>query len=219
VASHRRRIVPRHSGPLEFAKQCKTLKVPARTEDTRTRIMDVSQRLIQARGFAAFSYADIATELGIRKASVHHHFATKSDLAVELMKRYRVVFAAALEDISDTRMTCRRRLVAYKELFANVLRDDHRLCMCGMLAADFEALTAEVRNEVRGFFDDNELWLANVLGEGKRKKETSFRGTPKAQARVVLSALEGAMLVARTYRDLTRFETVANDILARVTPS
>ena len=187
-----------------------------RSPDTRTRILDVSQRLIQARGFAAISYADIATELGIRKASVHHHFATKSDLALELMKRYRAVFGAALEEISKDEATCARRLVAYKKLFASVLLDDHRLCMCGMFAADFEALTTDVRTEVRGFFDDNEAWLAKVLGEGKRKRQIAFRGTPRAQARVLLSALEGAMLVARTYRDPARFEAVAKDVLARL---
>ena len=83
-----------------------------------------------------------------------------------------------------------------------------------MLAADFDALPGEVRGEVRGFFDDNEQWLAKVLAEGKRRGQTSFRGTATTQARVVLSSLEGAMLVARTYRDVARFTAVARRVLA-----
>lgn len=180
---------------------------------TRDRILDVSQRLIQARGFSAFSYADIAAEIGIRKASIHHHFATKAELAVALMVRYRSAFDAALVQIAAERASAPARLKAYQQLFANVLRDDHRLCMCGMFAADFDALPADVREEVRAFFDDNEVWLAKVLAEGKKRGELSFRGTPRSRARVILSALEGAMLVARTYRDVGMFESIAADIV------
>lgn len=184
---------------------------------TRTRILDVTQRLIQAQGFSAFSYADIATEIGIRKASIHHHFPTKGDLALALMVRYRQLFGALLEEILHDHATTAARLKAYQQLFANVLRDDHRLCMCAMLAADFEALPSTVRTEVRAFFDDNEAWLGKVLGEGKRRREVTLRGSVATQARVVLSALEGAMLVARTYRDVHRFTVVAERVLADAT--
>ena len=191
--------------------------MPLAAEATRDRILDVAQRLIQTRGFSAFSYADISAEVGIRKASIHHHFPTKAELAVALMVRYRAVFNGVLAQILDDRSSAPARLKAYKQLFANVLRDDHRLCMCGMLAADFEALAPEVRGEVRAFFDDNEIWLAKVLAEGKRRREIALRGTATTQARVVLSALEGAMLVARTYRDSDRFEAVADRVIADVT--
>lgn len=183
---------------------------------TRNRILDVAQRLIQARGFSAFSYADIATDIGIRKASIHHHFPTKGELAVALMQRYRATFDAVLEEIEHDHARVGRRLEAYQDLFTNVLRDGHRLCMCGMLAADFDALPAAARDEVRGFFDSNERWLAKVLMEGKRLGQTSFRGTATTQARVLLSTLEGAMLVARTHGDIKRFEAVARSAIDNV---
>src|SRR5438552_9052482 len=105
--------------------------------DTRDEILDVAQRLIQARGFSGFSYADIATKVGIRKASIHHHFPTKGALGTKLMVRYRRVFGEALARIDAADVDARARLRHYAELFADVLRDGHRMCMCGMLAADF----------------------------------------------------------------------------------
>ncbi|MDP2026901.1 TetR/AcrR family transcriptional regulator [Sulfuriferula sp.] len=41
--------------------------------------------MVQRRGFNDFSYADIANEVGIRKASLHHHFPTKTDLGLALI--------------------------------------------------------------------------------------------------------------------------------------
>ena len=183
---------------------------------TRDRILDVSQRLIQAHGFSGFSYADIAEAIGIRKASIHHHFPTKGDLAHALMVRYRDRFAGALAVIHHDHASAPARLERYQQLFADVLRDDHRLCMCGMLAADFAALPAPVRREGRAFFDDNETWLTGVLTEGAKRKELVFRGPAQPQARLILSAFEGAMLVARSRRDIGQFTMVAERAIANV---
>jgi TetR/AcrR family transcriptional repressor of nem operon len=181
--------------------------------DTRDRILDVAQRLIQARGFSGFSYADIATRVGIRKASIHHHFPTKGALGTKLMVRYRRAFADALARI-DEEPDALTKLRRYAELFAHVLRDGHRMCMCGMLAADFDALPKSVRAEVKGFFDDNEEWLAKVLDEGRRAGTLGFDGPAHDEARTILSVFEGAMLVARSHADVARFEAVAARVLA-----
>jgi TetR/AcrR family transcriptional repressor of nem operon len=181
--------------------------------DTRDRILDTAQRLIQARGFSGFSYADIATKVGIRKASIHHHFPTKGALGTKLMVRYRRAFAEALARI-DGEADARTKLRRYAELFADVLRDGHRMCMCGMLAADFDALPKSVRAEVKGFFDDNEAWLAKVLDEGRGAGTLALQGPALVEARTILSVFEGAMLVARSHADVARFEGVAQRVLA-----
>src|SRR4051812_36307251 len=181
---------------------------------TRDKILDGTQRLIQAQGFTGFSYADVADIVGIRKASIHHHFPTKGDLALALMQRYREQFAEALAAIERANPRARDRLERYAKLFANVLRDDHRLCMCGMLAADLEALPAAVRREVRAFFEENEAWVARVLADGVKHKQLALRGTPRAQARLVVAAFEGAMLVARAHRDVDHFTKLARDLIA-----
>ena len=87
------------------------------------------------------------------------------------------------------------------------------MCLCGMLAADFDSLPRSVRGEVRAFFDDNEAWLAGVLEAGRTQGEISFTGAAAAEAQVILSTLEGAMLVARSRRDVKVFDAVARRVL------
>jgi TetR/AcrR family transcriptional regulator, transcriptional repressor for nem operon len=180
---------------------------------TAARILDLAEQLVQLHGFNGFSYADIAAELDIRKASVHHHFATKATLGGRLIERYRERFAAALADIERDSDGAGDALDRYTRLYAAALRDN-RMCLCGMLAAEITALPRPLRNALRRFFDENEAWLARVLERGRRAGELTFAGSAPAQARLVLAALEGAMLVARSYGDPDRFDASAALLLA-----
>jgi TetR/AcrR family transcriptional repressor of nem operon len=183
---------------------------------TAERVLDAAQRLVQSRGFNGFSYADIAAELGIRKASLHYHFPTKDQLGRALMARYRERFRGALAGIEAATPDARERLRRYAKLYLSVLRDEDRMCLCGMLAADFNTLARPVRDEVRRFFDDNEAWLSRVLEAGRKAGTLAFKGPAPARAVSLVSGLEGAMLVARSTRGARRFEETARCLLSSV---
>lgn len=180
---------------------------------TAQRILDVAERLVQDRGYNGFSYADIAGELGIAKASLHYHFASKAELGEALIERYSARFAEALERIDSTIAGASAKLEAYSNLYTDVLRGD-RMCLCGMLAAEYQTLPPPMRTSVIRFFDANTTWLAGVLTDGQSEGTLSFAGSPAEAAQTVLSALQGAMLVARPYGDLGRFQTAAAHTLA-----
>jgi TetR/AcrR family transcriptional repressor of nem operon len=109
------------------------------------------------------------------------------------------------------------RLAAYAELYATVLRD-RRMCLCGILAAEYQTLPERMREAVIRFFDENEAWLERVLEEGRRAGTTAFAGSPRDTARLLVSGLERAMLVARSYHDPDRFTAAADQLLAGLTP-
>jgi TetR/AcrR family transcriptional repressor of nem operon len=187
-----------------------------RRGETAGRILDSAERLVQARGFNGFSYADVAAELGVTKASLHYHFPGKDELGQALIARYAERFAAALDSIEAEMSDAQARLEAYVALYADVLRGQ-RMCLCGMLAAEYATLSDPLRERLIGFFDDNEAWLERVLEQGRADGSLSFAGPPRAAARLIVSALEGAMLVARPYGDLERFTAAASGLLATMT--
>src|SRR5881394_3951262 len=180
---------------------------------TADRILDVAERLVQTQGFNGFSYADISSELKITKASLHYHFATKADLGTRLIARYHERFQAALDAIDGESDDARRKLRRYAQLYADVLRT-RRLCLCGMLASDFATLPKPMKDGVRVFFDANEAWLTRVVEEGRRARSLRRDGQAHDLARMVVSSLEGAMLVARSYGDVQRFESAATRLFA-----
>jgi TetR/AcrR family transcriptional regulator, transcriptional repressor for nem operon len=186
--------------------------------DTATEILDVAERLVQSRGFNAFSYADVASELGITKPALHYHFASKAELGEALITRYTTRFSAALDRIDRELADGRSKLEAYVDLYRQVLAEE-RMCLCGMLAADYPTLPAAMREGVVRFFDDNDTWLAGVLEQGRQDGTLHFTGPSREAAQMIIGALEGAMLVARPYGDVTRFQTTTARLVADLIPT
>jgi TetR/AcrR family transcriptional repressor of nem operon len=184
---------------------------------TSARILDIAERLAQTRGFNGFSYADISSELGITKASLHYHFATKATLGRALLLRYSEKFFAALTAI-DAEHDASRKLRRYASLYEQVLVRD-RMCLCGMLAAEYSTLPAAMQLELRRFFDKNETWLARCLEDGRAGGTLEFEGNAVDAARVLTAGLEGAMLLARCYGEPARFAVVAKRLLSELDSS
>jgi TetR/AcrR family transcriptional repressor of nem operon len=186
---------------------------PQPAADTAQRILDVAERLVQTRGFNGFSYADIAETLRVTKASLHYHFPSKADLGRRLIERYETTFVAALRAIDADGAAPREQLKRYAKIYADVLHDD-RMCLCGMLASDYATLPKAMKEEVRHFFDENEKWLAAVLERGRKAGSLGFKGPALDLARVLVGSLEGAMMLARSYGDASRFDTAAERLIA-----
>lgn len=189
----------------------------AREPDTAQRILDLAERLIQVRGYNGFSYADIAEAMQVTKASLYYHFPTKAELGRSVMERYTLEFLTALGKIDRLTTGSVRKLENYVGIYSAVLAGG-RMCLCGMLAAEFATLPASVRTEVTRFFDVNEDWLATVLDEGRLSDKLRFEGPPIEVARVFVASLEGAMMLARTYDDVGRFKHAGRRMIAQLRP-
>jgi TetR/AcrR family transcriptional repressor of nem operon len=180
--------------------------------DTAARILDSAEALVQRRGFNGFSYADVAAELGITKASLHYHYPGKAELGQALIARYAARFADALARIDADGSDAPAKLGAYARIYGDVLRDK-RMCLCGMLAADYDTLPEPMRAAVLRFFDDNEAWLVRVFEQGQAEGSLQLDGSAREAAQALVGGLEGAMLIARPYGGLDRFETAATRLL------
>jgi TetR/AcrR family transcriptional regulator, transcriptional repressor for nem operon len=184
---------------------------------TRTAVLDSAERLIQDRGFNGFSYGDIAGELGVTKAALHYHFAGKAELGGAVLTRYAERFTTSLSAIDASDASAPDRLAAYCRLYRDVLRGQG-LCLCGMLAAEYRTLPPPMRDAVVAFFDANDDWLSRLLEAGRNDGSISFQGPAEDAARMIVGALEGAMLVTRPSGDVARFESVVDQLLLGLQP-
>jgi TetR/AcrR family transcriptional repressor of nem operon len=185
---------------------------------TRSRVLDVSERLLQIRGYKGFSYGDVSRELGLTRAALHYYFPSKAELGQALVDRYATRFADALAELDATASDAAAKLRGYVALYTGVLSDD-RMCLCGMLAAEHRTLPEPLRQAVSDFFAANTTWLRAVLEEGCADGSLRCPGTAEATATVVLGTLEGAMLITRLDGDVARFRATADQLLDTLTPT
>ena len=161
------------------------------------RIAQVAQNLVQEVGYNGFSFEHIAQEVGMRKASIHHHFASKADLGVAVVQSYTHAFEGALQNILSSAPSAPQRLTAYADLFEATFANQQHLCVCGMLSAEANSLDAAVKAQVQHFFQSNMTWLTYVVQEGMDSGAILKGNDAAAVAQTCLSMLEGAMLVGR----------------------
>ncbi len=183
---------------------------------TASRVVDVAEALIQRQGYSGFSIDDVAVEVGIKKPSVHHHFATKSGLVCTVVERYTHRFGAELSRIAAIHGKATARLKAYVELFASTFAQDRRLCVCGMLGAESDSLPAEVVAQVDQFFRVNLDWLATTIADGQHAGLLRRKPAAAALAAAFLSALEGAMVMGRGTQGLHGPTEIGHTVLALV---
>ena len=186
--------------------------------ETAEQILDLAETLIQTRGYSAFSYQDIADSLGIRKASIHYHFPSKTDLGIAVVDRYVARFAAGLATISaDPSQSAMAMLDYYVEPYVGFAKTPDRICLCGALSGEILALPPDLRTRVDGFFRTHQDWLAGILKRGAARGEFTLGAPPAKVTRFIFSALQGALLVKRTTGDAAQFRDVITVMKAQLT--
>ena len=167
---------------------------------TAHKILDAAEFATQTKGFNAFSYKDLQSEVGVKTSTMHYYFPTKQDLASALTDRYAERFYDALAHIDSTASDAKQRIDAFFGLFVDVARAD-KLCLCGMLTSDSESLEPSNIAALSNFFSKVEFWLASQIQQGI--DESLFRpmNAPEGLAKLLLATLEGSLLIARTHND------------------
>ncbi|GAB2944125.1 TetR/AcrR family transcriptional regulator [Hymenobacter coalescens] len=172
---------------------------PATAFDTRTRILNLAEELLLARGFNAFSYQHIAKELAVKPAAIHYHFPAKEDLGTAVIRRQlgRLRKWRGLPRVTD--LTPAQQFEALVEVYDARAATQRQVCFFGALAAEFQTLPEAMQQELRILNEELTTWLAGVLAAGRTDGSLHFRGHPLSKAALVLTTLAGALQVARVH--------------------
>nr|WP_218891960.1 TetR/AcrR family transcriptional regulator [Cupriavidus plantarum] len=193
------------------------MKIPSRhivqhqaTSNSSDRILAVATRIAQAHGYGGLNLRALAEEVGIKAASLYHHFPSKADLAAAVARRYWEDTVVALDALSAKTPDMADRLRKYPSLFRKSLENDNRICLCSFMTAEYDDLPDVVKTEVQAFTDVNVAWLAKTL------VDAGIVGTrdAKKRAHAIFAAVAGAQLMARGRADIKLFDTLIDNYRA-----
>lgn len=174
------------------------------TINSKEAILAAARRTAQAHGYGGLNFRDLAAEVGIKAASIYHHFPSKADLGAAVARRYWEDTAAALEALSKEAEAPLVALRRYPETFRKALTTDNRICLASFMAAEYDDLPDAVKTEVRTFTDINVSWLSQALSAAGI--ESVEQAEPRARA--IFAAIAGAQLMARGRSDVTQYDAL-----------
>ena len=169
----------------------------------KKQIMDMTEELLQTRSFSSFSYQDLSDQIGISKATIHHHFPTKDDLGIALAARYRLSQIATLENISRSHRTPWSQLETYFTRVSEIMRSGHKICLTGSLQAEHNVTPKAMQQELTSLGQFVHTWVTRVLAEGRKQKTMNFPGTPEDQASLILAAPPRRLTTSQSRRPQT----------------
>jgi TetR/AcrR family transcriptional repressor of nem operon len=188
-----------------------------KSSTTADDILACARSLIVTGGYNGFSYADIADVVGIRKASIHHHFPSKAELVRILVARYREAAEEGIANLVRSVPGPLEQLRAYLGYWKACIGDASApFCVCAMLASELPILPEEVALEIRTYFRFLSGWLASALERGVQQKSMVLANPPQVEAEIFMAAVHGAMLSARAYGDTSIFGSIMDPQLERM---
>lgn len=182
---------------------------------TKAALLNYAETQMRSKGYSAFSYADLAAKIGIKKASIHHHFPTKEYLGTELIKDYISRFNETLASIESTYSDPLQRLQAFSRLFV-ISANEGLLPLCGALAAEMAALPSSLQGLTREFFNTQLAWLQGTLSDAALQHNWLLGTSAENLAFMLLSMLEGSSLIDWTLGQSTEPLAGFNHLLEMV---
>lgn len=184
---------------------------------TYQKLLDSARYLIQTRGYNGFSYADVAEQVQVKKASIHHHFPAKSDLAKAVVTESRALIVAQAQTLNGGVFDPREQLAMYTGYWERCIADASApFCVAGMLAAELTTLPDDLAVEVRAHFQDLSNWLEIVLTKGAQLGLFDLHQSARLEAETFMSTVYGAMLAARAYSDPKVFAQIVDNSFNRL---
>ncbi|OFY39159.1 MAG: TetR family transcriptional regulator [Bacteroidetes bacterium GWF2_40_14] len=179
---------------------------------TREKIIELGENLIRSKGYNAFSYQDISTELGIKNAAVHYYFPTKENLGTSIVKTNIQRFEEMVENMHSHGFNERQQLDTFVKIYLKSHREQ-KLCIIGSLASDFNTLNETTRTELKRMTEIILKWLTDILVTGKEKKLFVFDEEPQSKAFIILSGMVASLQVSRMM-DKMDYKNVCQTIIS-----
>jgi TetR/AcrR family transcriptional regulator, transcriptional repressor for nem operon len=175
-------------------------------ENRKKQIVDLAIKLIQQKGYVAFSYDDISKQLGVTKASIHYHFEKKEDLGVAVTERLLIRLQNSLLLIKNSSVSAEEKLNQFIQQQAERF-ECTEICPISSLQTDFESLPNIVQKKIEEVSRLELTVMKEIVTEAQIEKIINGSEDAHMIAVMILSSVKGALLYRRVLGD---------DVLAEV---
>lgn len=165
-------------------------------ENRKKQIIDLAVKLIQQKGYVAFSYDDISKQLGVTKASIHYHFKNKEDLGLAITERLVNTIQNFISFIKNSSDSAEEKLILFIQQQTERISCSE-ICPISSLQTDFESLPFSVQEKIKEVSKLELSIIQEIVIQAQTEKGGNNTEDIHWIALTILSSVKGAILHRR----------------------
>ena len=173
--------------------------------DTKALILQEATALLLTRSYVGLSFQELADRVGIRKASLYHHFASKEALGIALMEAAQGKFLRWAQ--RQEGQAAAPKIAAYIAMFRDAIGAGQRVCPIGATGGEWDCVEPQLQQAVRQFHQTQLVWLTEVVQQWEGAQGAQAPELARQRALQINAMLQGALINARIYADIQVFDT------------
>jgi TetR/AcrR family transcriptional regulator, transcriptional repressor for nem operon len=170
-------------------------------QKTRERIVAKAANLFNQRGFEGSSMSDVMAATGLEKGGIYRHFSSKEELAAEAFDyAWKSAFETRIHDLEQVPNSIEK----LKRFIVNFINGRPAVpggCPVLNTAVEADDGNLLLRDRVRAAWREWRDYLAEIVAAGLKRKEIRPEVDAKQVATLIISSLEGALMIARLERN------------------
>jgi TetR/AcrR family transcriptional repressor of nem operon len=166
---------------------------------TRDKIIELGRNLMQVVGYHSFNYKQVATQLNIKNASIHHYFPSKDDLAIAVIEQDKADFKALIQSISSQSPT--QKVEALVDNYTQYFKNGRKLCVISTFGTSFNDVSEKIQQASRDHGALVSNWFKGILTDGLQTGEFTFKGTVEETTALWMATLPGCLILGRMHGD------------------
>lgn len=163
--------------------------------NTRDKIVELARDYIQKIGYHSFNYKQIATQLNIKNAAIHHYFPSKEDLGLAVIEKDKQEFLSMNKHFEGT--SPKEMAEAILNNYNQYFNDGNKLCIIGTFESSYNDMPENIKVAATQYLEVVNNWLVDVFKQGLASGEFKFRIKPEDMADFWSATLPGTLQVGR----------------------
>ncbi|OQP49019.1 hypothetical protein A4H97_29495 [Niastella yeongjuensis] len=162
---------------------------------TKEKIVELGRGFIQHGGYHQFNYKQIATELNIKNAAIHHYYPSKEDLGLAVIEKDKQYFEQMNKRVEDK--IPMEKIEALFKIYYDYFNDGNKICIIGTFSSAYNEIPEKIQKGAKDYLELVNKWLITTFESGRKSGHFKFKGTAKDLADFWVATLTGAIQIGR----------------------
>lgn len=190
----------------------------SKAQETRAKIIQQAAELFNQQGYSGSSIADVMEATGLKKGGIYNHFQSKEELALAAFDYAYSLTSQMVWQAMRQKRTAKERLQAMISSHLNYIDNPPISGGCPILntAIDSDDTHPALRDRAKNAMNAWHNLIIRIVRTGIKKGEIEPKTEPEFVATILISTIEGAVMMSKLYQDSLYLERAVEHLYSYI---